>query len=212
MVQDRQIVILTIWSTSLAREQWKVQCFDSLLPTKTWHTGKRGVRVGDIVLISYSDKSKTGTYRLGMVDKVELDSDGLVRTCEVAYRLVRCDLPVEELRLYLKGLKYKRIRVPIQRLCVILPVEEQDGPSFLRKSDEEIVGTDLDKEVVDDVCSVEEQVDDKTISDLSEEVAARNRLVQAYRATKVKSIRKQRTTRSVRMLHKKFSYFVKLGW
>ena len=82
----------------------------------------------------------------------------------------------------------------------------------MRKSDEEIVGTDLDKEVVDDVCSVEEQVDDKTISVLSEEVAARNRLVQAYRATKVKSIRKQRTTRSVRMLHKKFSYFVKLGW
>ena len=143
------------------------------------------------------------------MDKVELDSDGLVRTCEVAYRLVRCDLPVAELRLYLKGLKYKRIRVPIQRLCVILPVEEQDGPSILRKSDEEIVGTDLDNFFV---CSVEEQVDDKTISVLSEEVAARNRLVQAYRATKVKSIRKQRTTRSVRMLHKKFSYFVKLGW
>ena len=53
------------------------------------------------------------------------------------------------------------------------------------------------------------RVGDKTISDLSEEVAARNCLVQAYRATKVKSVRKQRTTRSVRMLHKKFSYFVK---
>ena len=187
-----------------------------MLPTKTWHTGKRGVRVGDIVLISYSDKSKTGTYRLGMVDKVELDSDGLVRTCEVAYRLVRCDMPVEELRLYLKGLKYKRIRVPIQRLCVILPVEEQEGPSFLRRSVEETVKSDVDQGVVDQVHSdkdkVEEQVDDDTISDLSDEVAARNYLVQAYRASKVKRIREQRTNRSVRMLHRKFSYFVKLGW
>ena len=197
-------------------EQWKVQCFDSLLPTKTWHTGKRGVRVGDIVLISYSDKSKTGTYRLGMVDKVELDSDGLVRTCEVAYRLVRCDLPVEELRLYLKGLKYKRIRVPIQRLCVILPVEEQEGPSFLRRSVEETMRSDMNREDVDGVHSdkdkVEEHIDDDTISDLSDEVAARTCLVQAYRASKVKRIRQQRTNRSVKMLHRKFSYFVKLGW
>ena len=151
-----------------------------------------------------------------MVDMVELDSDGLVRTCKVAYRLVRCDLPVEELRLYLKGLKYKRIRVPIQRLCVILPVEEQDGPTFLRRSVEEIVRSDLDEEVVDNVHSVEnkveEQVDDNTISDLSDDVAARNHLVQAYRATKVKRMRKQRTNRSVKMIHRKFLYFVKLGW
>ena len=40
-----------------------------------------------------------------MEDKVELNSDSLVRTCEVAYRVVRCDLPVEELRIYMKGLK-----------------------------------------------------------------------------------------------------------
>ena len=114
-------------------QQWKVQCFDYLIPTKTWTVEKRGVKVGDVVLISYDEKSKTGTYKLGRVSSVEIDADGLVRTCTVAYRLVRSDLPPEELRFYYKGLKYKEIRVPVQRLCMILPVEEQENSSFLEK-------------------------------------------------------------------------------
>ena len=107
-------------------EQWKVQCFDSLLPTQSWTQKKRGVKPGDVVLISYSDKSKTGTFRLGRVESVEHDEDQLVRTCVVQYRIVRADLPVEEMRLYFKGLKFKKIRVPVQRLCIILPIEEQE--------------------------------------------------------------------------------------
>ena len=31
--------------------QWSIQCFDSLLPTKSWHTEKRCIQVGDVVLI-----------------------------------------------------------------------------------------------------------------------------------------------------------------
>ena len=78
---------------------------------------------------------------------MEVDQDGLVRTCKVAYRLVRSDLPVEEMRIYFKGMKYKEIRVPVQRLCVILPVEEQENPPFLRKS----VDTDTIEEEADEL-------------------------------------------------------------
>ena len=92
------------------------------------------------MLISYSDKSKSGTYRLGIVEGVEWDTDNLVRTCEVSYRLVRSDLPADELRFYFKGLKYKKIRVPVQRLCVILPVEEQEFSPFLCKKPSEEKG------------------------------------------------------------------------
>ena len=46
-------------------EQWKVQCFDSLLPTKSCTQKSRGVKVGDVVLISYTDKSKAGTGLVG---------------------------------------------------------------------------------------------------------------------------------------------------
>ena len=117
--------------------QWKIQCFDSLLPTKSWTAAKRNVKSGDVVLISYEEKSKAGSFKLGVVESVETDDDGLVRTCIVRYRLVRSDLPKEELKLYFKGLKFKKIRVPIQRLCIILPIEEQDysdSKKFLQDS------------------------------------------------------------------------------
>ena len=58
-----------------------------------------------MVLVSYTDKSKTGTFRLGRVEKIEVDKDGLVRTCIVQYRLIRSDLPKEQMRIYFEGLK-----------------------------------------------------------------------------------------------------------
>ena len=60
--------------------QYKVQCFDSLIPTRKWLDAKRNMMVGDVVLIQYSSKSIPGTYRLGRVTEVELDEDNLVRT------------------------------------------------------------------------------------------------------------------------------------
>ena len=143
-------------------EQWKIQCFDSLIPTKSWTQERRGVKPGDVVLISYSDKSKTGTYRLGLVESVETDSDGLVRTCDVRYRLVRSDLPAEELRFYYKGLKFKKLRVPVQRLCVILPVEEQNEPDFLRRVENLENKNEVCKEHIEDIAekAVENRNDD----------------------------------------------------
>ena len=80
--------------------QWSVQCFDSLVPTQRWTQEQRGVKVGDLVLILYPCKSKLGTWRVGIVEKVEVDQDGLTRTCVVSYRLLRRDLPEKELRVY----------------------------------------------------------------------------------------------------------------
>ena len=205
-------------------ERWKVQCFDSLLPTKSWTVQKRGVKQGDVVLISYSEKSKSGTFRLGIVEQVEVDDDGLVRTCTVGYRLVRSDLPPEEQRLYYKGLKYKKLRVPVQRLCVILPIEEQDEPGYLTKGGQggHVVKGDPieDKEVVEDLD--DEEIDAGELSEVvdvveegmieTEQIAARAMLVKNFRATNVKKVRSRQTNRSVQMLHRKFANFVKLGW
>ena len=190
---------------------------------------KRGVKQGDVVLISYSEKSKSGTFRLGIVEQVEVDDDGLVRTCTVGYRLVRSDLPPEEQRLYYKGLKYKQIRVPVQRLCVILPIEEHKEPGYLTRvgQDDQIVKDDFveEKNVVEE-SGDEGIVDGDTASrDLTEvvnvdevemieaeQIAARAMLVKNFRATKVKTVRIQQTNSSVQMLHIKFAHFVKLGW
>ena len=97
--------------------QYKVQCFESLLPTRKWLEAKRSLHIGDVVLIQYTSKTVPGTYRLGKVINVEIDFDGLVRTCTVRYNLCKPDAENPPTR--------KDIRVPVQRLVLILPVEEQ---------------------------------------------------------------------------------------
>ena len=103
--------------------QYKVQCFDSLIPTRKWLDAKRNMMVGDVVLIQYSSKSIPGTYRLGRVTEVELDDDNLVRTCLVRHHLLK---PIKaDNRDSTNDVLRKQIRVPVQRLVLILPVEEQ---------------------------------------------------------------------------------------
>ena len=97
--------------------------FSSLVPMQKWFFTRKNMKVGDVVLIQYEDKSKSGTFRLGVIIAVEEDRDGLVRTVTVQYSLL-ADLPVQDRLLY-RGVK-KKLRVPVQRLVLILPVEERN--------------------------------------------------------------------------------------
>ena len=98
--------------------------FSSLVPRQKWFFTRRNMKVGDVVLIQYEDKSKPGTFRLGVIIAVEEDRDGLVRTVTVQYSLL-ADLPAQDRLLY-RGVKKKKLRVPVQRLVLILPVEERN--------------------------------------------------------------------------------------
>ena len=103
--------------------QYKAQCFASLVPTRKWLDAKRNMCVGDIVLIRYTSKSFPGSYRLGRVEQVEVDKDNLVRTCTVKYQLIK---PISSTNAATtQDVLAKEIRVPVQRLVLILPVEEQ---------------------------------------------------------------------------------------
>jgi len=211
--------------------QWKVQCFDSLLPSKSWHTERRGVKIGNVVLISYSDQSKTGTFKLGRVINIEVDEDNLVRTCTVSYRLIRSDMPPEDMRLYFIGIKYKEIRVPVQRLCVILPLEEQEEdflgysalPEAAKKSwtsmgkdqnshrmSKKIEGmSQCELKAVDEDASVG-SIDDVILND-SSQMLARMRLIKRYRCSLVKAVNTRRYQKSIAMLHDAFSQFSDLA-
>ena len=79
--------------------------------------------VDDVVLIEYKSKSAPGTYRLGRVKKVEEDDDNLVCTCIVTYKLVKPSK--RNARDIFKDVTAKDTPVPVQRLILILPVEEQ---------------------------------------------------------------------------------------
>ena len=103
--------------------QWKCTHFPSLVPTTRWQEEQRNLCVGDVVLIKYETKSKPGKYCLGIVLEVEEDQDQLVRTVTVVYSLIQ-EVESSKIRT-LKGVTKKKIRVPVQRFVLILPVEEQ---------------------------------------------------------------------------------------
>ena len=83
-------------------QQYKDQNFSSFVPTQKWQEERRNMRIGDVVLIQYEDRSKPGTYRLGRVDSIKVNEDGLVRTVKVSYSLLRELL--EKDRLKYKGI------------------------------------------------------------------------------------------------------------
>ena len=107
--------------------QFMAQNFSSLVPRQKWQVERPNMREGDMVLISYVGKCRPATYRLGVVVSVVVDEDKLVRTVKVEYSILS-DLCVAD-RLAYKGVTKKRITVAVQRLCLILPVEEREGIS-----------------------------------------------------------------------------------
>ena len=142
-----------------------------------------------------------------------MNEDGLVRTCTVQYRLFRADLPVEDLRIYFKGLTFKSLRVPVQRLVIILPVEEQGGAHANivteEKGDEVITSEKIvelnekeeneDKGDNDSVVDKEVEVQEKT---------GKSYWMNMYRETLLKKQKVQKTTRTVSQLRKNLSVFV----
>lgn len=111
---------------------------------------RRNMRVGDIVLIQYENRSAPGTYRLARVVKVEVDKvDGLVHTCVVMYSLL-ADLKLAD-RVKYKGITRKELRVPVQRLVLILPVEEAEVKTAIAADDRvEDDGMTQTVDIVDD--------------------------------------------------------------
>ena len=103
--------------------QYKVRYFTSLVPRQKWLHSKRNMCPGDVVLIEYKSKSFPGTYRLGRVKEVEVNpADSLVRTCTVTYKLVKSSKNSRDI---FRDIVTKEVRLPVQRLVLILLIEEQ---------------------------------------------------------------------------------------
>ena len=126
--------------------QFASQNFSSLVPRQKWFFSKRNMQVGDVVLIHYEGKTRPGTFRLGIVKSVVVDPDGLVRTVTVQYSLLS-ELISKDRSLY-KGVKKKLLVVPVQRLVLILPVEERDLDGDVKSSPGGQAGTAPHEEVV----------------------------------------------------------------
>ena len=86
--------------------------FPSLVVQSKWHTQRRNLEKGDVVLIQDKNALR-GEWKMDRVSKPVVSADGLVRSCEVQYKQ-----PVEGLRCA-KG--FVTVTRPVQKLIVLVP-------------------------------------------------------------------------------------------
>ena len=96
--------------------RWYQQVFPSLVPYSKWVVMKRPMLVGDIVLILYEHKYDKGEYKLGRVLEVHQGDDGVTRRVTVGYARPSKGMEIRPLA---------QLTMGIQRLVVVLPVEDQ---------------------------------------------------------------------------------------
>ena len=103
-------------------EEWLKVAFPLFLPRNKWSRRFRDLKEGDIVLLRYDQKFGEDKFRLGRVLAVHPDPHGVVRTVTVGVRDRRGKKTEQWNRC---KSKLAELVVGIQRLVVILPVEEQ---------------------------------------------------------------------------------------
>jgi hypothetical protein len=107
-------------------EQWRKQVFPSLIPYKKWKVEHRNPRIGDIVLVHYPSKVSKGEYRLARITDVHPDQHGVTRTVTVGMRPRDAREKVSTKPPHLPSKPLVTPELAIQRIIVILPVEEQE--------------------------------------------------------------------------------------
>ena len=98
-------------------KQWASTMSPVLVNRPTWHTKGRNLCVNDVVLICQSTAIK-GKYRLAVVEEVKVSDDGCVRSVLLRYAIIAKDAKP----------RIVHVRRSVQRLVLILPVEEQSSP------------------------------------------------------------------------------------
>ena len=116
---SQQEELARAWWTS-----WVSRCFPELVPRTKWKTMYRNLEVGDICHIKYASKHAAPAYRLCRVSKILPDHEGTVRTVQVSMRPRRLG---ESSRATYTNKGLQILEVGVQRLAVVLPVEEQQG-------------------------------------------------------------------------------------
>ena len=101
-------------------KRWIRDYFPTLMVRSKWHTEKRNVRVGDIVIVQESNMIR-GKWRLAKVSKVFPGEDGLVRNVVVHYK----NLGENESRHTYSGANYTEIKRAVQKIVVLIPSENE---------------------------------------------------------------------------------------
>lgn len=108
-----QTLVDTFWS------QWTQLCAPSLVLHPKWHTSKRNLKPGDVVLVVDSSVLRS-EYRLGIVRQVYPGQDHKVRQVLLSYKMYKVGENVAQY----SGAKDQLVTRSVQRLVLIVPVDE----------------------------------------------------------------------------------------
>ena len=130
-------------------ERWSMEVTPDWLLRRKWHETGHNLKVGDIVLVHDKTPLK-GKYLLAIVEAVSPGMDGLVRSCKVGYGIPK---ETGDITKYV-GRRWVTITRSVQRLSLLLAVEEQDKPLTVEGGNIVVKSTD---ESVSDAASVVER-------------------------------------------------------
>jgi len=91
--------------------KWTRDFFPSLIIRQKWHTEKRNLRTGDVVIVQDANQLRS-TWKLGRISRVEPSSDGRVRKVNVQYKREN-------------GNVFTTITRLVQRVVDIIPIEDK---------------------------------------------------------------------------------------
>ena len=106
--------------TSMFWQKWSTNVSPGLVVRQKWHKSSQNLKVGDLVMICEHSVIKS-KYKLGVVDLTHPSDDGFVRS--VTLRYVNVQVNNGEAKASTVFVKRS-----VQRLVMVLPVEEQVAP------------------------------------------------------------------------------------
>ena len=158
--------------------RWVAEVTPEAVIRQKWHESRRNLQPGDVVLIHDKTPLK-GKYLLAVVDSVNMSRDGLVRSCSVKYRIPKQSDSVSEY----SGGRLITLTRSVQRLTLLLPVEEQQKPvevedNIVKEVEMEEPGDydkinhdDVGQRDIDVIKSVDQKVNVEVIEDVDKIIA-----------------------------------------
>ena len=101
--------------TTVFWQKWCLEVSPRLIVRQKWHEKSRNLCVGDLVMICEPSQIKA-KYKLAIVETVHMSNDGCVRSATVSYVNNQKE----------GRISYVRVKRSVQRLVLILPIEEQE--------------------------------------------------------------------------------------
>ena len=111
-------------------QRWSAEASPSLIVRQKWHRKSRNLCVGDVVMIAEPTKMKA-RYKLAVVEEVKVSRDGFVRSAILRYNNITSVMNN-------KRAVPVRVSRSVQRLILILPVEEQSSPLMVEEDEHQV--------------------------------------------------------------------------